>query len=544
MAPSAIAKLACVVGLSAACLTGCVPTNTNSPPQTGSAGQASAGLMNTEVQTAVDRAQSAAARAREIAARVVDVQLRATRAAELARAKVTAVQALSADRLIAGTITQGRYEAERDAPEPRRLGKIWYSNGGLFEGETRNGCADGAGVTTYSSGNRFEGEHVNCRPSGVGVYVFANGNRYEGEMRNGSRSGLGLTRLNTGDRYEGEYRGDRWNGYGRAVYANGLRYEGEYREGAVTGYGIFYHTDGARYEGEHENNLRQGPGLQILGDGRTLQAVWEKNQIKTMLGATGKPAPAPAPASRPPSTGTSPSSTIQPASVTPRPAPATPAPPAPQATTPSTLSGTGFYVTTAGHVLTNDHVVRDCRAIIVRRPGLPFMPGLLIAKDTSVDLALVKTSVTPEAIAEFRSGTAIRAGDSIVVYGFPLAGALSSAGNLTLGNVTAMAGLRDDQRMLQITAPIQPGNSGGPLLDTSGKVVGVVRSTLDAMKMAGATGGIVPQNVNFAIKTGVVEDFLRANGISPRLGTSTTLLSAADVGEKAQAYTVQVVCQR
>jgi S1-C subfamily serine protease len=92
-----------------------------------------------------------------------------------------------------------------------------------------------------------------------------------------------------------------------------------------------------------------------------------------------------------------------------------------------------------------------------------------------------------------------RLGEEIVVYGFPLAGLLASSGNVTTGNITALAGLGDDIRFLQISAPVQPGNSGGPVLDRNGNIVGIVVSKLDAIKTAIATQDI-PQNVNFAIK--------------------------------------------
>ncbi|MGI8568125.1 MAG: S1 family peptidase, partial [Methylocella sp.] len=69
----------------------------------------------------------------------------------------------------------------------------------------------------------------------------------------------------------------------------------------------------------------------------------------------------------------------------------------------------------------------------------------------------------------------------VAAFGFPLAGLLATSGNFTLGNVTAVAGLGDDTRILQISAPVQPGSSGGPLLDYSGNVVGVVEGKLNAI---------------------------------------------------------------
>ena len=77
----------------------------------------------------------------------------------------------------------------------------------------------------------------------------------------------------------------------------------------------------------------------------------------------------------------------------------------------------------------------------------------------------------------------------VAVFGYPLSQVLASSGNFTLGNITALAGLRDDARHLQISAPVQAGNSGGPLLDASGNLVGTIISKLNAMKVVQATGG-------------------------------------------------------
>jgi uncharacterized protein len=104
--------------------------------------------------------------------------------------------------------------------------------------------------------------------------------------------------------------------------------------------------------------------------------------------------------------------------------------------------------------------------------------GVLVANDEKNDLAVVCVMAIgepPTSIAVFREGAPIRAGDSIVALGYPLSGLLSSDANLSVGNVSALAGLRDDSRYLQISAPVQPGNSGGPLLDASGHLVGIVK---------------------------------------------------------------------
>ena len=121
----------------------------------------------------------------------------------------------------------------------------------------------------------------------------------------------------------------------------------------------------------------------------------------------------------------------------------------------------------------------------------------VIAGDVQSDLALIEGPTSSKS-ATFSQGRGVRPGDDIVVVGFPLHGLLTSDPSVTTGNVSALAGPGDDRRFLQITAPVQQGNSGGPLLDLAGNVVGVVVAKLDAIKVANLIGDI-PQNVNFAV---------------------------------------------
>jgi S1-C subfamily serine protease len=128
----------------------------------------------------------------------------------------------------------------------------------------------------------------------------------------------------------------------------------------------------------------------------------------------------------------------------------------------------------------------------------------------------------------------------VVTYGFPLAGLLSSGPTLTTGEVSALAGLRNNEQQYQISAPVQPGNSGGPLLDMSGNVVGVIVSKLNAQRIAQQTGDI-PQNVNFAVKGSEALDFLRRNRVEPVLADGPAR-SAAEVGEIAHPSVLFLRC--
>ena len=129
----------------------------------------------------------------------------------------------------------------------------------------------------------------------------------------------------------------------------------------------------------------------------------------------------------------------------------------------------------------------------------------------------------------------------MVGLGFPLRGLLANQANVTVGIVSATAGLQDDDRFLQITAPVQPGNSGGPLFDRGGNVVGVIVAKLDALQVAELTGDI-PQNVNFAIKADVARGFLATNGVDYETAPFAARLGAADIAEQGRTVTVAVEC--
>ena len=152
-------------------------------------------------------------------------------------------------------------------------------------------------------------------------------------------------------------------------------------------------------------------------------------------------------------------------------------------------------------------------------------------------------SQAPTSFKEIASirGTAIHSGDSIIAIGYPFHGLLTSDFTVTTGIVSSLSGLFNDTRFLQISAPVQPGNSGGPLLDTSGNVVGVVAEKLNALKFVKATGDI-PENINFAIKTGAVRDFLDNSVVSYQTTDFKVELKTADIARNARAYTMLVTC--
>jgi serine protease Do len=201
------------------------------------------------------------------------------------------------------------------------------------------------------------------------------------------------------------------------------------------------------------------------------------------------------------------------------------------------ISGTGFFVAPK-RVVTNNHVVSGCtKDIQVRYPdGRPYT-ATISGQDPNNDLVLLQTDMDNLSIAAFRFWP--RIGEQVASYGFPYSGVLSSSGNFTLGHVTSLTGVKDDTRFLQMSAPIQPGNSGGAVLDMSGSVIGVAVARLDAIANS------IPQNVNFAIQTPIVVNFLLVKGAAPEFGTWSAGAErpASEVADIAKKFTVQVYCQ-
>ncbi|HET9643841.1 MAG TPA: tetratricopeptide repeat-containing serine protease family protein [Burkholderiaceae bacterium] len=198
-------------------------------------------------------------------------------------------------------------------------------------------------------------------------------------------------------------------------------------------------------------------------------------------------------------------------------------------------NGSGFVVA-PGKVVTNHHVVQGCQRL---RVGGTDVTGVL-ASEPAADLALLAWPGSSSEVASLRDDSVI--GEAVMAAGYPLAGLLSGF-SISTGIVSGLSGLGGDTRVLQTSAPIQQGNSGGPLLDSSGNVIGVIVSKLNALQVAQVTGDM-PQNVNFAINGKILASFLQAQGVNVRHAKAASPLSTQDLARRAQAFTVLVECWR
>jgi serine protease Do len=213
-----------------------------------------------------------------------------------------------------------------------------------------------------------------------------------------------------------------------------------------------------------------------------------------------------------------------------------PAPPVSQSPGTTAKTGTGFVVSEGGKVLTNAHVVERCMTITFNG-----VPATVSATSPDFDLALIQaTDWQGTAVASFAPSPA-KLNSDVTVVGYPLTNYLSGL-NVTRGAVSSMLGYGGDIGGMQITAPVQPGNSGGPVLGSDGDVVGVVVSKLDAQTVADETGDI-PQNINFAIRGELAKLFLFQNGVDARLGLSDDPLPPETLAEQAASFTGLIECR-
>jgi S1-C subfamily serine protease len=198
-------------------------------------------------------------------------------------------------------------------------------------------------------------------------------------------------------------------------------------------------------------------------------------------------------------------------------------------------SGTGFFVSPQGHIVSNEHVVEGCSAIDFSFGGQKHS-ALVLAVDKTNDIALLQTTFDNSKFLSFapRDPELL---DPIIVAGYPFGDSLSSTIKVTRGVVSSLAGIDNNFSNVQIDAAIQPGNSGGPIVNDQGQVLAIAVSKLDA-EYALKTFGSLPESVNFGIKGGLVKSFLVANNVA----VTQSPLADKKLGQLLTETTVKLNC--
>jgi len=203
-------------------------------------------------------------------------------------------------------------------------------------------------------------------------------------------------------------------------------------------------------------------------------------------------------------------------------------------------TGSGFFVSSDGYFVTNYHVVKGASVIRIKRKDDVF-DAKIARVDAVNDIAVLKAAGNFPFLS-LGHAEAVMLGADVFTIGFPNPNLQGFAPKLTRGDISGRSGLLDDPRMFQISIPLQPGNSGGALVDEHGNVVGVVSAKLSAAAALKVTGEL-PENVNYAVKSSFVLGFLESiPEVTAKLKEpNTSDMQFADVVEKAKEAAVLVL---
>jgi len=204
-------------------------------------------------------------------------------------------------------------------------------------------------------------------------------------------------------------------------------------------------------------------------------------------------------------------------------------------------AGSGFFISADGFVVTSHHVINGARKVVLVIEGQE-VEARVISSDAANDLALLKVAGGGFHPLSIASSRAVHLGDTVFSIGFPNVALQGSSPKLAKGEIASLNGIRDDPRHFQISVPLQPGNSGGALVDAIGNVVGVISHKLNP-KAALASSGSPAESVNYAVKSSFLLGFLEAvPDIGPKLPqNSMTKVDFDEVVKAAEKAAVLIV---
>ena len=171
--------------------------------------------------------------------------------------------------------------------------------------------------------------------------------------------------------------------------------------------------------------------------------------------------------------------------------------------------GTGFLFSTKDYIITNWHVVKGAGSILAKFTNGETVEAKVVAKDVRSDIAILKLANAPPLSAtqiKLGDSSQARMGEKIFTIGYPASKIMGEKPKYSEGVINAMTGLKDDPAFFQVSVPVQPGNSGGPLFNERGEVIGITTASLSSLAMDAM--GAIAQNVNYAIKSSFVKNLL------------------------------------
>lgn len=381
-------------------------------------------------------------------------------------------------------------------------GSYYSGKGGIFyKGQWQNNLKSGYGIEFYPNGEKFTGNFVAGEKSNQGIYTFLNGTSYSGEWKNGIYNGFGELKLLDGESYRGEFSDGEFEGQGIFYYKNGDVYFGQFLDGQIHGTGTVKYANGDKYFAYWKSGKYDGAGILTYSDGQTISGVWEGDifqEDKPIIEVEDER-----------NTDTALSS-----------------------------SGSGFAVSRQGFIVTNYHVVEGCSEVYIHSKNHEILAGI-IAFDTVNDVALLKGNFTPNETFTLEISPPILLQD-IYVAGYPFGKKISTSVKVTKGIVSSLTGFNNSLSVVQIDAALQPGNSGGPIIDENGNVIGVAVAKMDPDYFL-KQYGVVPERTNFGIKSSVVVNILESSGVDI-LPSKKVRLDKLDLAQIISEATFYISC--
>jgi S1-C subfamily serine protease len=206
---------------------------------------------------------------------------------------------------------------------------------------------------------------------------------------------------------------------------------------------------------------------------------------------------------------------------------------------PSRLA-TGLFVSGEGHVLTSARHVSGCSSIEVTAQLGASSQASVVARDSTNDFVLLRTSFKSAVHANFRN--ALRVGEGVLGLGYPETGFAVGRGDVLLGNVTALTGPASDSRFARISLAVGPSHAGGPLMDMKGQVLGILVPGSEALATMASEAGDIPETASYAVKSSLITGFLESNRIPVTRSKEAEEMPVAALSLRANAISATVAC--
>jgi S1-C subfamily serine protease len=199
-------------------------------------------------------------------------------------------------------------------------------------------------------------------------------------------------------------------------------------------------------------------------------------------------------------------------------------------------SGTGFFISPDGLLLTAHHLVENAKSIEVVLPNGNHCAAKVLHAQPGIDLAVLQAECKQAECLPLPMAMDCKIGEQVFTIGFPATVVLGQDAKFSEGTISSLTGIKGDASVLQVSVPVQPGNSGGPLVNHKGEAIGVVVSSAAPGPFLRATGAL-PQSVNFAVRSDLCRPLLAGQSLPRRLDSKSR---DGDI-DRAKAATVQIL---